>query len=293
MKPYLEKAVITDDASFSMLHARREPIAFEWHHHPEYELTLTTNSFGHRFIGDHVGTYGDGDLVMVGPNLPHTWSSSGKLDDSQVHHVRVIKFKPEWVRGLTGVLTELQPIDAMFTRAARGLKFSDATARTVRAGIEGVYERPPALRVLVLISILLTLSADAGAEPLSAPAPMPLASEAGGSRIDKVLEHVHANYHGLLKVEALADIAALSPSAFHRMFLRQTRSTLTAYVMRLRIGEACAQLVADDRPIAVIAESVGYRSLANFGRQFKALKGQTPREYRNRFHLEPATTPAL
>jgi transcriptional regulator GlxA family with amidase domain len=178
----------------------------------------------------------------------------------------------------------------MFARAARGLKFSDETARIVRPTIEALYEQPPAARVLDLISILVTVSADVEAESLAAPTAMPVVPVANGSRIDKVLEHVHANYHGMLKVETLAEIAALSTSAFHRMFLRQTRSTLTGYVMRLRIGEACAQLIADDRQIAAIAESVGYRSLANFGRQFRALKRQTPREYRNRFSLEPTVS---
>lgn len=286
MKPYLERVPVADGVSCSMLHVLREPIAFEWHHHPEYELTLTTNSQGHRFIGDHVGTYDDGDLVMVGPNLPHTWFSSNKLDEGQPHHVMVIKFRPEWARGLMDLLTELRAIGAMLERSSRGLKFSPEAARRARPAIEALFDKPPAERLLDLIAILLALSSDEAAESLAAPNQASSVTDPGGSRIDRVLEHVHENYRDEIKVDDLARIAALSASAFHRMFLRQTRTTLTEYVMRLRIGEACAQLVADGRPIAGIAEAVGYRSLANFGRQFKALKGQTPREYRSRFSLK-------
>lgn len=286
MKPFLEKVVAAADSSWSMVRVRREPtIPFEWHHHPEFELTLTTNSRGHRFIGDHVGTYGDGDLVLLGPHLPHTWSSACKIDEDQPHNVMVIWFRPEWARGLTSLLTELHPIDAMLERSSRGLKFSSAAAQCVRPTIEAIFDRNPADRLLDLISILLTLAADASPEPLAAPEhPIPL-SDTKGSRIDRVLEHIHAHYRDDLRVEPLARIAALSISAFHRMFLRHTRLTLSDYVMRLRIGEACAQLIADERPIRSIAEAVGYRSLANFGRQFKALKGQTPRDYRNRFNF--------
>src|SRR5438445_12575984 len=76
VKPYLEKVTVADDSSWSMIRVPRDHgIPFEWHHHPEYELTLTINSRGNRFIGDHVGTYDDGDLVLLGPSLPHTWSS--------------------------------------------------------------------------------------------------------------------------------------------------------------------------------------------------------------------------
>jgi AraC-like DNA-binding protein len=51
----------------------------------------------------------------------------------------------------------------------------------------------------------------------------------------------------------------------------------------MKIGEACAMLTATAKPIAHIAEAVGSTSLANFNRQFKALKGLTPRRYRQRF----------
>jgi AraC-like DNA-binding protein len=53
--------------------------------------------------------------------------------------------------------------------------------------------------------------------------------------------------------------------------------------MRLRIGEACAMLSGSGRPIAHIADEVGYASLANFNRQFKSLKQMTPRAYRGQF----------
>ena len=68
-----------------------------------------------------------------------------------------------------------------------------------------------------------------------------------------------------------------------RLFHRQTGTNVSAYVTRLRIGQACALLSGGERPIAHIAADVGYESLANFNRQFKALKAMTPRVYRQRF----------
>lgn len=256
---------------------------FEWHHHPEFELTLTTNSRGHRFVGDHVGTYEDGDLVMLGPNIPHTWASSGKVDDAQPHNVMVIWFKPDWARGLTGLLTELHAIDALLDRTSRGLCFSRAAANTVRPMIEAIFEKTPAERLLDLISILLLLAGDDNAEQLTTPVLSPSGPDATRSRIDRVLGHIHAHYRDEIRVETLARISALSISAFHRMFVRHTRLTLSAYLMRLRIGAACAMLVSDERPIGVIAELAGYRSLSNFNRQFRVLKEQTPRAYRDHF----------
>ncbi len=53
--------------------------------------------------------------------------------------------------------------------------------------------------------------------------------------------------------------------------------------MRLRIGEACALLSGTGKSVAHVAEMVGYRSIANFNRQFKAQKAMTPRQFRQKF----------
>jgi AraC-like DNA-binding protein len=61
--------------------------------------------------------------------------------------------------------------------------------------------------------------------------------------------------------------------------------TISAYIAQLRIGNACALLLNTDKSIALVSEEVGYGNLANFNRQFKALKSQTPREFRSNFDL--------
>jgi len=284
IRPYLEKVVALDDSSWSMLRRPRDPaIPFEWHHHPEYELTLTLNSMGHRFIGDHVGEYKDGDLVLIGPGIPHSWASTGKYDPNSPHVVNVVWFKPEWIGRLTDILTELRALDGMLERASRGLKFSAEAAQEARPMIEGLFGKPPIERVTDLLTVLSFLATDQDAEPLTAPNHHQGGPATDRPRIDRILDYVHANYARQITLDEVAEVAALSPSSVHRLFLRHTRLNLSEYVMRLRVGAACSKLITSDQPVSLVAEAVGYQSLANFGRQFKALKGLTPREYRQRF----------
>ena len=49
----------------------KENIAPKWHFHPEIELVFIENGSGKRHIGNHISQYSNGDLIMVGPNLPH------------------------------------------------------------------------------------------------------------------------------------------------------------------------------------------------------------------------------
>lgn len=95
--------------------------------------------------------------------------------------------------------------------------------------------------------------------------------------------HIHKHYHAPLRMEELAEIAFLSISGLHRLFQRHTQMSVSEYVIALRIGESCSRLSGTNQPIQHIAAEVGYASLANFNRQFRRLRGMSPREYRNSF----------
>jgi AraC-like DNA-binding protein/quercetin dioxygenase-like cupin family protein len=285
MRPLFEKVTVPEGASWAMLNRRLpDGIPFQWHYHPEFELTLTLNSRGQRYIGDSIANYDDGDLVLLGPNLPHTWCSAERLDERAPHVALVMWFTEDWGAGVTGTLAEMKPVAALLARAIRGVAFSPRIAAEARPIIESIPARPPADRLFRLMEVLSLIATDREARPIAGPGAARRKVESSDrDRIERVLDYLHTHYRERIAVGALADVAALSPSGFHRLFRRHTQLTLTEYVAELRIGQACALLVGSERPINHIADDVGYRNLANFNRQFRVLKGVTPREFRKRF----------
>ncbi|OCO98173.1 MULTISPECIES: AraC family transcriptional regulator [unclassified Ensifer] len=285
MKAVLQKIPRATNASSILLDRRLDDsIPFQWHHHPEFELTLTLNSRGQRFIGDHIGAYDDGDLVLVGSNLPHTWHSSSKIEEAQPHVALVLWFHPEWVERLDEGFVELEGVKAMFERSAPGLQFSTEVAARLRPLFEGLRRLAPEERLPDVLSLLTILAREQLTVPLSSRVVTPSGRSVDRGRLDRVLDHIHLNYAENPSMDELADLAALSLSGLHRLFLRHLNMPVSEYLMRLRIGEACALLTGSGRSIAHIAEAVGYHSIANFNRQFKVTKGMTPRQFRNRFH---------
>ena len=258
-----------------------DAIPFQWHHHPELELTLTRNSRGQRFVGNHVAGYGDGDLVLIGPNLPHTWASREKLDPALPHLAQVLWFRREWIERLAEGSIELAPVTRLVQRAATGLAFDPALGRALAGDLEALFARPPAQRLTGLIDILARLAEGETGQPLSSVVPQAL--DGDRSRLDRVLTHLHRHYPEPLRMSELSEIAALSESGLNRMFRKHTRATVSAYLTSLRIGEACARLSATAQPIQHVAADVGYPSLANFNRQFLRVRGMTPRAYRASF----------
>ena len=279
MKSAYEKVRIEPRSSVALLDRRLpEGIPFEWHHHPEFELTLTLNSRGHRFIGDHLGPYDDGDLVLVGPNLPHTWCSSSAIDPQRPHVALVSWFSETWATEVMRLMPELAGIQELLREARRGVLFSRAVSQEVRQQIETMPGAPTNERLLTLLRVLGRLAADPQREMLAngSTSPAPIAPD---PRLQKVLNHLHAHFTQTVDIEELAGLASLSPSALHRMFRRHTRMTPIAYAMKLRIGSACSILMEGAPSIAAVAAQVGYTNLSNFNRQFRALKGTTPRQF--------------
>ncbi|MHA6689774.1 helix-turn-helix domain-containing protein [Devosia sp. A449] len=282
MRPVREHLTQPPDASWSMLNRRLDDaIPFTWHHHPEFELTLTLNSRGQRFVGDHVGSYEHGDLVLVGPNLPHTWASREKIDPAEPHVALVFWFRKEWLEGLIGDTVEFRPIERLIAQAAGGLAFGDGLGQMLAEDFAAIYARPPARRLIGLLEILLQLANATEIKPLSTTAPQPV--EGSRLRIDRVLLHLHQHYPEPLRLTELAEIAALSLSGLHRMFRKHTQLSISDYLIGLRVGEACSRLSSTDQAIQHIAADVGYASLANFNRQFRRLRGMSPRQYRASF----------
>jgi AraC-like DNA-binding protein len=283
MKPYLEHIAASKDGSWTLFDRRLPAIPFEWHYNSEYELTLTLNSRGQRFVGDSMGTYEDGDLVLIGPKIPHTWCSTADCGAGPTHQAIVLWFSEAFVQSLVRPHVELRPIQLLLESSTRAIEFSEGVRAKARPLICAMLQQTAEDRLPALLQVLLLLSHDAKARPLvSAPVDaMPNATE---ERIGRVLHYLHQHYREQNPVDRLTRIAALSRSSLHRLFRQQTRMTTSEYVTRLRIGNACALLINTEKPISFIADHVGYRNLANFNRQFKETKGQTPRQFRSAFH---------
>lgn len=282
MRPSFEKVTVPAGASWTLFHRRLTSFPFEWHYHPEYELTFTLNSFGQRYIGDHIAPYGDGDLALVGPNLPHTWQSARAIDPDAPHVAIVMWFTQGWVEQVLRPLPEFRATCRMLDASTRGLGFSAKTAAEARTRILALLERDQTAQVIGLIDLLAMLARDDGPTMLTAPALAAAAAADGeAERIAPVLSYLHARYSDpALSVGMLARRVHMSLSTLHRLFRRHTHMSVTDYVTQLRIGRASALLIGGDRPVAAIAEEAGYRNLANFHRQFKARKGVTPRAFR-------------
>lgn len=284
MRPWLETVVIPPDRSWLLFDRQLPEFPFNWHYHPEFELTLTLNSVGMRFVGDHVESYGDGDLVMLGPNLPHAWQSKATLTAPR-HQALVCWFTEPWIQSLVKVSPELRPVQGLLEEAGRGIAFSSSASAKIRPRLQALVGASPARHWLGLLELLLELSGDTERSSLASSEIKLVGGSRDKVRLNRVLDWLNEHYTKQVSLEGLAEIAHLSTSQLQRMFKRSTRLSVSEYVVQRRIGHACALLAQGDLPVAQVGVRVGYTEPAYFARQFKATKGCSPSEYRRLFCL--------
>lgn len=282
MRAVFEKIESDTESSFAVLEIDQESFDAPWHFHPECELTFIQQGAGDRFVGDSMEPFGNGDLVLLGADLPHYWRSR---KDEGVENSRavVVHFAEGFLGGEMGGASEFTEIRKMLGLARQGLCFSTDSKLCEGVGkrLKGLLAASGLKRLMILLEILNELvEASRSARLLSSAGHVPLSDQKAAQRINRAYEYVYANLSGEITLDAVSRAAGMSSAAFSRYFKRMTGRNLSHFIGELRISQACKILRETDLGVSEVAYEVGFGSLSNFNRLFKELKGVSPREWR-------------
>jgi len=279
LKSQFEHITFPKGCSIRVYHRQIPAIPFEWHYHPEYELTLTLNSRGWRFIADHIGPYESRDLVLVPSDMPHTWASTSAIDASLPHVAVVVWFTRTWAFQMADVCPEFSGLRKLLKKAPPGLSFPQAAGARMESRLPELLSASPRRRLQTALETLSEL-AEVEATPLATQITLRPEASSDSEQLTRVLDLLHKRFAEPIRVEDLCSAGNLSPRSLHRLFVRHVGENVSDYLGRLRIGRACMLLVETDRPISVIASETGFSNLSNFNRRFLEARGMTPREFR-------------
>jgi AraC-like DNA-binding protein len=249
---------------------------FLWHYHPEYELTLILEGSGERMVGDSHEYFFPGDLVLLGPDLPHTWVS--ETPSAAV----VIQFSEGFIMPILQY-PECDRIRQLLSRSSLGLAFpaTGLGKGDLMASIVRLPTARAASRITGLVDVLQTLAGSrAGVRSLASPYFQPAVGKKTEGRIGKVFQYIHRHSAETVSLKEMASLINLSESAFCKFFKRTTGKTFSDYLADIRIGHACHLLTESDDTISAIAYRSGFDSLTYFNRVFLRKKGLRPREFR-------------
>jgi|LSQX01.1.fsa_nt_gb AraC-like DNA-binding protein len=255
---------------------------FPWHFHSEMEIVYVLKSEGTRFVGDSMERFGEGDLVLVGSQLPHYWKNDLEYYESHSQlrvNAVVVQFAGDFMDKAIQAYSEMSHIKELFVRAASGVHFTMPENRRLCEMVKALYHFQGFERILQLLKVLDAMAKSKSYRLLAASDYKPGAMSGADYRIEKVLNFINLNYTREISLAAISGQFGMNGSAFSRFFKQKTGKTLVRYVNEMRIGYACKLLQERSLSVSQICYECGFNNISNFNRFFKERMGVSPRRY--------------
>ncbi len=250
-----------------------------WHFHDEHELHLITATSGKAFVGDWIGSFEPGHLVLCGPRLPHNWVSIDVPDGGVPERDLVIQFAHGPMAHAAEQIPEMAEVMALLERARHGIEFFGLADKALRHFF-AVRSARGFQRLAAFCAYLGDLARCTDFRLLSSVRMQGEEDDAGNDRINDLVNRIMRDYAQPLSAAGLASELNMTESSFSRFFRRATGNTFPDFVNRIRVNHAAQLLMASDHLVSRICFEVGFNNLANFNRRFLEVKGVTPSEFR-------------
>lgn len=248
---------------------------FFWHFHPEYELTYIVKGRGRRLVGDSVEQFREGDLVLIGPQVPHSWVSD--VNRKQQCQAIVLQFPIAFVENLLR-LPELGELASVLKQSSRGIQLKGPQLSGVLKQLQAL-SQTQSLPAITGFLELFALIGSLRTRPLASVSYHP-STQVQTTRISKVLAYIQQHFTSRISLSHAASVIHLSESAFCKYFKRTMGKTFSDYVNEVRITHAMMLLLETDKSIQSVAYQSGFENISYFNRVFLRKKKITPGAFR-------------
>jgi len=286
MKPQLLKVPAEPHSSFSFRVDSVPYVNNRWHQHAELELIYFRKGTGTQYIGDHISTFQNGDVVLVGPNLPHYWRFSDAFfqEGSEQVDVRVVHFSHNFLGNHFLDLPENMEIKEIFERSKRGLQIEGGARSQIGALLEQLSEAEGSQRIVLMLKALTIISCGQNYKELSSVGFRPDYSGTDEKeRLQAILDYSARHFKRKITLEEIAAVANVSPNSFCRYFKSRTRKTYSRYLIELRVGYACRLLIETNTCLKRLCFESGFNNFTSFHKYFKIITGRSPMVYQKEF----------
>ena len=266
---------------FYLVDRFKDRFTFPVHRHSEFELNFLTNCKGaRRIVGDSVETIGEFDLVLVGHGIEHGWEQH-ECVSSNMREI-TIQFAEDLLGDSLLGKKQLDKVRNMLTESSNGIAFPLPTIMKAYSRLERLSKTDSGFNGLLEFLALLNEIAEAGNYRLLASSSFASVEPACDSRrVQKVQEFIESNYKQEIRLNTIASLVGMAPTAFSRFFKLRTGKSISDYIIDVRLGHASRLLVDSTTSIAEISYDCGFNNISNFNRIFKKKKGHSPKIFRD------------
>lgn len=272
-------------SSLSPLRARfydYQHFTYPWHFHTEYEIIYISESSGTRFVGNSIESYGAGDVLLIGSNLPHYMKSDEIYhSDTPPSRVRgtIIQFESEFMQHSVNYYPQFIRIKNLLEESRLGIYFPAGCSRKLIDLLNLIPAAKGIDQITTFLQLLNVMSEITPRKPISKP-DFEYNTEHKASRVDKVISFINKNYTRQIGLEEIASFASMNATAFCRFFKKETGKSLKNFIFDMRVGYACKLLLMNEMNVTQISSACGFETISHFNKTFRKVSGYSPTEYR-------------
>lgn len=246
------------------------------HWHPEIQITLIKDMTGDALAGGYYGRFYEGELYVIGSNIPHVFRSDHTYDPKREDAVSII-FSPSLFGKEFLSLPECELLNEWMENTHYGMKIKSNLTINFASIFEKISTSWGFNRLYHLIELLQSLiNTD---YDILAANPKKVYNNQETKLLDKILTYTFTNFQNKITIDDVACQACMSPASFCRYFKSKTQKTYIQFLNEVRIANACKLLMKEDTTIAQSALLSGYNNLTYFNRKFKNVMEHSPSEY--------------
>ncbi|GAB2763423.1 AraC family transcriptional regulator [Rhabdobacter roseus] len=283
MKPHFHRVPLKSQNSFSIRHEKESAFGTVWHYHPELELHHLIKGKGVRFIGDDISNFSDGELILLGENLPHTWRVEEGSSSHATAEVIIIHFLPDCLGADLLHLPEAYLIPKLYEKARKGLVIKGKAREEIIPLMYAAADAHNLDRLILLLTILKILAETEEVSSIASANAFYKSNDSETLRLNTVYAFTLSNYKKEISLKDVSSVANLSVTSFCRYFKLMTNKTYNDFLTEIRISHACRLLVDDRLATEVICFECGFNNVSNFYRHFKKVTDMTPLEYKRKY----------
>ena len=247
------------------------------HQHEEIQISFIEKGEGAVFAGDTISHYREGDILVIGSNLPHVFRS--EVHENEPSIMLTLFFTTNSFGKDFFSLTTFKNIHPFLESSKNGFIIHNAPKKITKS-FKKLKKADNYERFLLFLAIIKWLSNN-DKELLSNHLYDKKITDNEGKRMQTVFEHVMTNFQKNINLDEIASIANMTKNAFCRYFKVRTNKSFFQFLIEVRIEHA-SKLLANNSELSVleIAELCGFNNISNFNRKFKELKQISPLQYR-------------
>lgn len=283
MKPEFEKIAKVSQAAFNcvkIVRNNRPILTKAWHFHPQIEICYTLKSNGTRYVGNNISEYNEGDLVLLGTNLPHGFTTSNMTEQY------VIQFDHDFLGEAFINTIEMDDINNILDVAKRGILIKGQLKLIVQNKVKQLFNEEKMKRLITLLDILDSIASSNEWEPICSKQYTTNINLKQLTRIQLLFNYIEQNFQEDINIQSASKMLHLTEAGFYKFIQKHTKQKFTTILNDYRISHASKLLINENQTIAQICYQCGYNNLSYFNRKFKESMGRTPKEFRQKYNTK-------